>query len=46
MLHTRHTVKPNKYNKSLKSEFNTTINDKHNLLDEVGSGIKAMGRFS
>ena len=35
----------NKCNNSLKSEINTTINNKHNLLNEVGSEIKALGRF-
>ena len=35
----------NECNNSLESEINTTINNKHNLLNEVGSEIKAMGRF-
>ena len=33
----------NKCNNSLESEINTTINNKHNLLDEMGSGIKRWG---
>jgi len=47
VLHTRQTLKSNKYNKYLESEINTTItNNQHNLLNEVGSEIKVMGRFS
>ena len=43
MLHTRHTVKPNKYNNSLESEFNTTTNNEHDLLNEGRSEIKRWG---
>ena len=42
----KQTLKSNKYNKYLESEFNTAINNKHNLLTEGGSEIKAMGGFS
>lgn len=36
-------MKPNKYNKSLKSEFNTTTNNEHDLLNEGRSKIKRCG---
>ena len=41
----KQTLKSNKYNKYLESEFNTTINNKHYRLTEGGSEIKAMGRL-
>ena len=42
------TMKPNKYNKSLESEFNTTTttattNNEHDLLNEGRSKIKLWG---
>lgn len=41
------TMKPNKYNKSLESEFNTTTtattNNEHDLLNEGRSKIKRCG---
>ena len=44
-------MKPNKYNKSLESEFNTTTtttantNNEHDLLNEGRSKISAVGEI-